>query len=69
MSVKENTDVIEDQASFQQISRPIVVNADQTPQFSDICKAGQDAGAFPFVQKRKRAPAPHPISPCRCRTS
>ena len=69
MSVKENTDVIEDQALFQQISRPIVVNADQTPQFSDIRKAGHDGDAFLFVQKRMRAPAPHPISPCRCRTS
>jgi hypothetical protein len=69
MSVKENTDVIEDQALFQQISRPIVVNADQTPQFSDIRKAGHDGDAFLFVPKRTRAPAPHPVSPCRCRTS
>jgi hypothetical protein len=44
-----NTEAIEGQSLFQQISRPVVVNADQTPEFSDIRKAGHEGGAFIFV--------------------
>lgn len=51
-ALSDNAEVLEDQALFQRISRPIVINADQTPQFSDIRKAGHDGGAFLFVPKR-----------------
>ncbi len=48
-ALDRNQGVIEDQALFQKISRPVVVNADQTPEFSDIRKAGHEGGAFIFV--------------------
>jgi hypothetical protein len=30
----------------------VVLNADQTPQYSDIRRAGHDGGDFLFVRKR-----------------
>ena len=60
----ENKGAIAGQSLFQKISRPVVVNADQTPQFSDIRRAGHEGGAFIFVpiiiqpQAKSAAPAP-----------
>ena len=34
------------------IRRPVVVNANQTPQFSDVRQAGHDGGDFLFVRRR-----------------
>jgi uncharacterized caspase-like protein len=50
-ALEENDGVIDDQALFRKISRPVVVNADQTPEFSDIRKAGHEGGAFLFVAR------------------
>ena len=38
----ENAEVLEGQELFRRISRPVVVNADQTPQHSDIKRAGHE---------------------------
>ena len=51
-TLRENTGVLDDQALFRQISRPVIVNADQTPQYADIRKAGHEGGAFLFVRKQ-----------------
>ncbi len=39
-------------ALFNAIKRPVVLDADQTPQYSDIRRAGHDGGDFMFVRKR-----------------
>ena len=45
-ALKENKSVLDGQALFDAIKRPIVVNADQTPQYSDIRRAD-----FVFVRR------------------
>ncbi len=51
-ALRENRDVIDGQALYDAIKRPVVLNADQTPQYSDIRRAGHDGGDFLFVRKR-----------------
>jgi len=36
------------------IKRPIMLNSNQTPEYSDIRKAGHDGGDFLFVRKLKK---------------
>ena len=48
-ALEENGDILEGTALFRQISRPVVVNANQTPQYSDIKQAGHEGGEFLFV--------------------
>lgn len=48
-ALKDNTDVLEGQELFTKIRRPVVVNSDQVPEYSDIRKAGHDGGDFLFV--------------------
>ena len=48
-ALEANTVVLDGQALFDAIKRPIVVNADQTPEYADIRKAGHDGGDFLFV--------------------
>ena len=50
-ALKENKSVLDGQALFDAIKRPIVVNTDQTPQYSDIRRAGHDGGDFVFVRR------------------
>ncbi|MEX2616276.1 MAG: caspase family protein [Alphaproteobacteria bacterium] len=56
-ALEENGDIMEGTALFRQISRPVVVNANQTPQYSDIRQAGHEGGEFLFVPVALR-PAP-----------
>ena len=51
-ALRENPDVIDGQGLYDAIKRPVVLNADQTPQYSDIRRAGHDGGDFLFVRKR-----------------
>ncbi len=51
-ALRENRGVIDGQTLYQTIKRPVVLNADQTPQYSDIRRAGHDGGDFLFVRKR-----------------
>ncbi len=55
----ENRAPLEGTALFKRISRPVVVNADQTPQYADIKKAGHEGGEFIFVPVGL-APTPEP---------
>ena len=41
---------LEGHALFDRIKRPVVLNADQTPQYSDIRLAGHEGGEFIFVR-------------------
>ncbi len=48
-ALAENTDVLEGHALYDKVSRPVYLNARQTPQYSDIRLAGHDGGEFMFV--------------------
>ena len=55
-ALKANTEIIEGSALFGRISRGVVVNADQTPAYSDIRKAGHEGGEFLFVPRGQTLP-------------
>ena len=44
--------ILDGQALYDAVKRPVVLNADQTPQYSDIRRAGHEGGDFLFVRKR-----------------
>jgi uncharacterized caspase-like protein len=48
-ALQANKDVIVGSSLFKEVSRPVVVNAVQTPQYSDIRMAGHEGGEFIFV--------------------
>ena len=50
-ALADNDGVIEGQTLFDRIKRPVVLNSDQTPQYSDIRKAGHEGGDFLFVRR------------------
>jgi hypothetical protein len=47
-----NEGVLDGNTVFNAIRRPVMLNSDQTPQFSDIRKAGHDGGDFLFVRRQ-----------------
>lgn len=51
-SLAENGGILDGNTLFNQIRRPVMLNADQTPQYSDVRKAGHDGGDFMFVRRR-----------------
>ncbi|MCH6588977.1 MAG: caspase family protein [Proteobacteria bacterium] len=50
--LKANTSVIDGTQMFSQMRRPVILNADQTPQYSDVRRAGHEGGDFLFVRRR-----------------
>jgi len=53
-ALTENRGIIDGTALFTRIRRQVMLNADQTPEYSDIRKAGHDGGDFIFVRSEKR---------------
>jgi hypothetical protein len=51
-ALKENKQVMDTTQLFGIIRRPVMLNSDQTPEYSDIRKAGHDGGDFLFVRKK-----------------
>jgi hypothetical protein len=51
-ALNENQGVLDATLLFSQIRRPVMVNTDQTPEYSDIHKAGHDGGDFLFVRQK-----------------
>ena len=51
-SVLDNPTSEEEVSLFNAIRRPVMISADQTPQFSDVRKAGHDGGDFLFVRRK-----------------
>ncbi len=49
--LEENKGVVDATELFSKLRRPVMLNADQTPEYSDIRKAGHDGGDFLFVRK------------------
>ncbi|MCP4372714.1 MAG: hypothetical protein GY797_32085 [Deltaproteobacteria bacterium] len=50
--LRENTGVMDGTQLFLKIRRPVMLNADQTPEYSDIRKAGHQGGDFLFVRNK-----------------
>jgi len=50
-ALNNNTGVLLGEQLFQSIFRPIRLNSDQTPEYSDIRKAGHEGGDFIFIRK------------------
>ena len=48
-ALSESNAVMDGQQLFSAVRRPVIVNADQTPEYSDIHRAGHDGGDFLFV--------------------
>ena len=48
-ALRANTGVLEGHELFTKIRRPVAVNSDQIPEYSDIRKAGHDGGDFLFI--------------------
>jgi hypothetical protein len=48
-TLRGNTEVLDGHALFTELSRKVVVNAEQTPQYSDVRNAGHEGGEFLFV--------------------
>jgi len=51
-TLNENQGILDATLLFSKIRRPVMVNADQTPEYSDIRKAGHEGGDFLFVPRR-----------------
>lgn len=66
MALRENRQVLDGASLFQSISRPVVVNAEQTPQYSDIREAGHEGGQFIFVPRQA---GPRVVSPAGTTTA
>ena len=49
-ALRDNNGVMEGQALFDALKRPVVLNSNQTPQYSDIRLAGHEGGEFIFVR-------------------
>jgi len=51
-ALQENNAVIDTSELFNKIRRPVVLNADQTPEYADIRKAGHEGGEFVFIREK-----------------
>lgn len=52
-ALSENKGIIDGNELFSRIRRPIMLGADQTPEYADIRKAGHDGGDFVFVKQKQ----------------
>ena len=52
----ENQGVLEGRELFDRVKYPVVLNADQTPRYADIRRAGHEGGEFLFVRSKRRQP-------------
>jgi hypothetical protein len=50
--LKSNKGVMDGTNMFSKMRRPVMLKADQTPEYSDVRKAGHDGGDFLFVRRR-----------------
>jgi len=49
-TLRANPDVLDGQRLFSKVGRPVALESDQTPQYSDIRRSGHDGGDFLFVR-------------------
>ena len=57
---EENTGVLEGTRLFNQIRQPVILNAPQTPEYSDIQFTGHEGGDFLFIRIGRTSPGPPP---------
>lgn len=50
-ALRANEDVLEGERLFSVIKRPVALESEQTPQYSDVRRAGHDGGDFMFVRR------------------
>jgi len=50
-ALKENKGIIDGTQLFERVRNPVMSNADQTPEYADIHRAGHDGGDFIFVRR------------------
>jgi hypothetical protein len=50
-ALQDNRDVLDGQQLFNLVRRPVVLNASQTPEYTDIRYAGHEGGDFLFVRQ------------------
>jgi hypothetical protein len=50
--LKSNEGVMDGTQMFSKMRRPVMLSADQTPEYSDVRKAGHEGGDFLFVRRR-----------------
>ncbi len=51
-ALKGNAAVMDGTTLFNEVRRPVMLSADQTPEYSDVRRAGHDGGDFLFVRRR-----------------
>ncbi len=51
-ALSENQSILDGSGLFNAVRRPVMVAADQTPQYSNVRQAGHDGGDFLFVRRR-----------------
>ena len=49
--LERNTGILEGTRLFNEVRRPVILNAPQTPEYADILYAGHEGGDFIFVRK------------------
>jgi len=50
-ALKANADVIDGTRFFAEVRRPVILNADQTPEHYDVRNSGHDGGDLLFVRQ------------------
>lgn len=51
-ALEDNKGIIDTSELFNSIRRPVVLNADQVPEYADIRKVGHVGGEFIFVREK-----------------
>jgi hypothetical protein len=59
--LQENRDVLDGQQLFNLVRRPVVLNASQTPEYTDIRYAGHEGGDFLFVRQAPSSSQGQPV--------
>ncbi|MCK4985331.1 MAG: hypothetical protein KAS40_07425 [Desulfobacterales bacterium] len=52
-TLRENKGIMDGAQLFNKLRRPVMLNSDQTPEYSDIRRAGHEGGEFLFVPVNK----------------
>jgi hypothetical protein len=60
MALQDNHDVLDGQQLFALVRRPVILNAAQTPEYTDIRYAGHEGGDFLFVRQAHPDPQEPP---------
>ncbi len=51
-ALNKNDAVMDGTTLFNEVRRPVMLSADQTPEYSDVRRAGHEGGDFLFVRRR-----------------